>query len=152
MDRNEVMEAEEWSLWDHGWHCDLPSNLNRRPSVANIYIKNAQLIYSLERVLMYCGLTFEVKVTSPKSTWNVVSRLRQNAPKIWGDPYHAPITKHKHACPQPRILCSRDRRLLSLDLKGNYCHDPNPKPGFATMTGMLIPSLNLILTRTNKNL
>ena len=33
----------------------------------------------------------------------------------------------------------------------NYqtCHAPNPIPGFVTMTGMLISSLNLILTRTN---
>ena len=29
------------------------------------------------------------------------------------------------------------------------CHAPNPVPGFVTMTGMLISSLNLILTRTN---
>ena len=31
------------------------------------------------------------------------------------------------------------------------CHAPNPIPGFVTMTGMLISSLNLILTRTNLN-
>ena len=30
-----------------------------------------------------------------------------------------------------------------------HCHTPNPIPGFVTMTGMLISSLNLILTRTN---
>ena len=29
------------------------------------------------------------------------------------------------------------------------CHAPNPIPRFVTMTGMLISSLNLILTRTN---
>ena len=29
------------------------------------------------------------------------------------------------------------------------CHAPNPILGFVTMTGMLISSLNLILTRTN---
>ena len=29
------------------------------------------------------------------------------------------------------------------------CHAPNPIPGFVTMTGTLISSLNLILTRTN---
>ena len=29
------------------------------------------------------------------------------------------------------------------------CHAPNPIPGFVTMTGMLISSLNLILTRAN---
>ena len=29
------------------------------------------------------------------------------------------------------------------------CHTPNPIPGFVTMTGMLISSLNLILIRTN---
>ena len=29
------------------------------------------------------------------------------------------------------------------------CHALNPIPGFVTMTGMLISSLNLILTRTN---
>ena len=29
------------------------------------------------------------------------------------------------------------------------CHAPNPVPEFVTMTGMLISSLNLILTRTN---
>ena len=29
------------------------------------------------------------------------------------------------------------------------CHAPNPIPGFVTMIGMLISSLNLILTRTN---
>ena len=33
-----------------------------------------------------------------------------------------------------------------------YCHAPNPIPGFVTMTGMLISSLNLILTRTNLTL
>ena len=32
-----------------------------------------------------------------------------------------------------------------------YCHAPNPIPGSVTMTGMLISSLNLILTRTNLN-
>ena len=31
----------------------------------------------------------------------------------------------------------------------SFCHAPNPIPGFVTMTGMLISSLNLILTRTN---
>ena len=30
-----------------------------------------------------------------------------------------------------------------------YCHAPNPIPRFVTMTGILISSLNLILTRTN---
>ena len=32
------------------------------------------------------------------------------------------------------------------------CHAPSPIPGFMTMTGMLISSLNLILTRTNLTL
>ena len=33
--------------------------------------------------------------------------------------------------------------------KHTYCHALNLIPGFVTMTGMLISSLNLILTRTN---
>jgi hypothetical protein len=41
---------------------------------------------------------------------------------------------------------------VGLEESGGYCHNPNPKPRFATMIGMLILSLNLILTRTNKNL
>ena len=36
--------------------------------------------------------------------------------------------------------------FLCLD---RFCHAPNPIPRFVTMTGMLISSLNLILTRTN---
>ena len=38
------------------------------------------------------------------------------------------------------------------DLNSACCHAPNPIPGFVTMTGMLISSLNLILTRTNLTL
>ena len=35
---------------------------------------------------------------------------------------------------------------LEMEMK---CHVPNPIPEFVIMTGMLISSLNLVLTRTN---
>ena len=41
---------------------------------------------------------------------------------------------------------------IGIKAKDVYCHAPNPIPGFVTMTGMLISSLNLILTRTNLTL
>ena len=46
----------------------------------------------------------------------------------------------------PNNVC---RNLCNPNCIKSLCHDPNPIPGFVTMTGMLISSLNLILTRTN---
>ena len=38
---------------------------------------------------------------------------------------------------------------FSLLVTSGMCHVLNPIPEFVTMTGMLISSLNLVLTRTN---
>ncbi|XP_023898886.2 uncharacterized protein LOC112010734 [Quercus suber] len=48
-----------------------------------------------------------------------------------------------------RYLKDVPKEKWALTFDNGYCHDPNPISGFVIMTGMLIPSLNLILTRTN---
>ena len=40
-------------------------------------------------------------------------------------------------------------KMNGFNFKNSYCHVLKPIPGFVTMTGMLISSLNLILIRTN---
>ena len=46
-------------------------------------------------------------------------------------------------------VSSQDQCMNGPLLILGLCHAPNPIPGFVTMTGMLISSLNLILTRIN---
>ena len=67
--------------------------------------------------------------------------------------YNFDIHPSGHSPPQKYSLLYEVVRSIPEILKFILiCHDPNPKPRFATITGMLIPSLNLILTQTNKNL
>ena len=56
------------------------------------------------------------------------------SPQEWNLSWSVKSKDHWHKC------------LISF---GKKCHAPNPILGFVTMTGMLISSLNLILTRTN---
>ena len=67
---------------------------------------------------------------------------------------HWTFTEHTSWPSKPRLPNSPDEthKLGSWAKKMRLCamcHAPNPVPGFVTMTGMLISSLNLILTRTN---
>ena len=59
------------------------------------------------------------------------------------DPYIFKVTyRGSHTCKHIH------NNMCVKGFQGN-CHTPNPVPGFVTMTGMLISSLNLIFTRTN---
>ena len=72
--------------------------------------------------------------------------------------FHLPQFQHQPFHRSQKVATRRPSRehadairdeVMKLKCAGAICHAPNPIPRFVTMTGMLISSLNLILTRTN---